>query len=85
MGKYYKLEISETINHKESLKNLSKSGEKLKNGKSKREVEQYVGNKEKKVVSEFERIREEGKKTKVTHKLWRRFGNVFKKVHEHEK
>ncbi|MFA5925615.1 MAG: hypothetical protein WC831_01665 [Parcubacteria group bacterium] len=84
MGKDYKLEISESIKLDDWSRNLGKSGEKVK-GKPKREIEQYVGNRDKNVVSEFERLREKNKKTKVIHRLWRRFGNIFKKVHEHEK
>lgn len=85
MGNRYELEITETIQISDNARNLAKSGERLSNGKPKREIEQYVGNKDEAVVSEFERIREEGEKTKVIHRLWRRFGNIFKKVHEHEK
>ena len=61
-----------------------KSGEKV-GSKPKKEVEQYVGNRDRDVVSEIERMREKGEKTRVIHRLWRRCGNIFKKVHEHEK
>jgi hypothetical protein len=84
MGKKYKLELTDSIAITDSLRSLMKSGNKVGN-KSAKEIEQYVGNKDRDVISEFERLRENGKKTKVTHRLWRRFGDVFKKVHEHEK
>jgi len=75
--------LSENISLTDSLRNLMKSGEKI-NGKPKREVEQYVGNKYKDVISEFERIRSNDKTT-VMHRLWRRFNGILNKVHEHEK
>jgi hypothetical protein len=84
MGKKYKLGLTESITITESLRSLMKSSAKIGN-KSVREIEQYVGNKDEDVISEFERLRDKGSKTKVIHRLWRRFGNVFKKVHEHEK
>lgn len=84
MGKKYKLELTDSIAITDSLRSLMKSGNKVGN-KSAKEIEQYVGNKDRDVISEFERLRENGKKTKVIHRLWRRFGDVFKKVHEHEK
>jgi len=81
---HFTKEFTDTISLLDSAKNLMKSGEKA-NGKSKREIEQYVGNRDQRVVSEFERLREYGKPTRVIHRLWRRIGNVFKKVHEHDK
>lgn len=74
----------ENVSLNDRLRNFMKSEEKI-NGKSKKEIEQYVGNKDKDIISEFERIRNNNKKTRVIHRLWRRFGNIFKKVHEHEK
>lgn len=76
-------ECLESIFLIDKSRSLMKSGEKI-SGKPKREVEQYVGNKNKDVISEFERIRN-GNKTKVIHRLWRRYGDIFKKVHEHKK
>lgn len=61
-----------------------KSGEKV-NGKPRREIEQYVGNRDQNIISEFERLREYGKPTRVIHRLWRRIGNIFRTVHEHDK
>lgn len=84
MGKKYKLELTDSITITDSLRSLMKSGDKV-GSKSAKEIEQYVANKDKNVISEFERLRESGKKTKIIHRLWRRFGDVFKKVHEHEK
>lgn len=77
-------EFTEIIFFKDWMRNHFKSGERVDN-KSIREVEQYVGNKDKNVVSEFEKLRYKGKKTLVIHRLWRRFGNSFRKVHEHKK
>jgi hypothetical protein len=65
-------------------RNLMKSREKIGN-KPKREVEQWLGNKDKNVISEIERLREEAKPTKVIHRLWRKIENIYKKVHEHKK
>jgi len=84
MGKEFKLELSDTASLDDSQRNLMKSGKKI-NGKPKKEIEQYVGNKDKDVISEFERIRKKEQKTKVIHRLWRKLGNKFKKVHKHEK
>ena len=77
-------EFSETIFLNDWLRNLVKS-RLMVNGKPKREIEQYVGNRDQNIVSEFERLREYGKPTRVIHRLWRRIGNIFKKVHEHDK
>ncbi|MCK5413277.1 MAG: hypothetical protein KAI57_02775 [Candidatus Pacebacteria bacterium] len=75
--------IQENTSMHDSLRNLQKSHEKIR-GKPKREIEQYVGNKDENVISEFERIRSSDKTT-VIHRLWRRIDNHFKKVHEHKK
>lgn len=85
MGKHYKLEFTEKIQINDKARNLAKSGKRLNSGKPRKEIEQYIGNKDKDVISEFERKRKEGEKTKVIHRLWRKLGNTFKKVHEHEK
>ena len=76
-------ELVEKATIRDTLRNLLRSGERVR-GKPAREIEQYVGNKDKDVVSEYERIRSRDK-TSVVHRLWRRFGNTFKKVHEHLK
>ena len=68
----------------DNSRNLLKSKEKI-GIKSKKEIEQYVGNKDPNVVSEIERIRNLNKPTKITHRLFRKFGKFFKNVHEDEK
>jgi hypothetical protein len=69
-------EFQEKICLGDKSRNLMKSVEKIL-GKPKKEIEQYIGNKDKDVISEFERIRGNNK-TIVIHRLWRRFGSVFK-------
>ena len=76
--------FSETITITDWLRNLFKSREKI-NNKPIKEIEQYVGNKDKDVISEFKRIRSKGTPTIVIHRLWRQFHGVFRKVHEHTK
>jgi len=80
----YSKEFFDVITMNDWLRNLFKSAQKIGN-KTIREIEQYVGNKDRNVVSEFERLRRKGQGTEVTHRLWRRLSNGFKKVHEHKK
>lgn len=77
-------ELTEKISLSDQLRNLLKSATMVFN-KPVREIEQYAGNKDRDVISEFERRRFKNKKTVVIHRLWRRIGNNFKKVHEHKK
>ena len=80
----YKTELFEIINLKDQSKSRMKSGARV-NGKPKNEIIQYVGNKDEKIISEIEKLREHGKPTKVIHRLWKRFDDLLRRVHEHEK
>ncbi len=80
----HEAKFNDGIRLTEKLRNLFKSGENV-GLKPKKEIEQYVGNKDPNVMSEIERMRRLNKSTKVTHRLFRKFGNFFNKVHEDEK
>ena len=76
--------LIEKLELKDYLRNLFRSGEKI-GSKAKKEIKQYVGNKDKNVISEIELLRLTNQKTRVIHRLWRRFGDAFRNVHEHDK
>lgn len=77
-------ELLDHVTLEDTLKNVRKSASKVR-GKPKNELIQYVGNRDKYVVSEIEKFRETDRATRVIHRLWRRFGNVFKNIHDHDK
>ncbi len=81
---FFGKELIEKVALTDSLRNLSKSLQRI-NGKPLREIEQYIGNRDGNVISEYERWRTKSEPTQVIHRLWRRIGNVFRKVHEHQK
>jgi len=80
----WKAEFRDGIGVSNRGRNLFKSKERIK-GKAKKEIEQYFGNKDQFVISEFEKNRVDGKPTEVIHRLFRTSRNGLVKVHEHKK
>jgi len=80
----YKKQISVVAKTDAKGKQYMKSEEKVQN-KPKKEIEQWASKEGKDVITRYERIREEGKLTKVVHSLWRKINSFWKKVHEDEK
>jgi len=80
----FKMGLSAVTTSKPWMKEHMKSEETVRN-KPKREVEQWNSKKDENVITRYERLRNECKPTKVFHTLWRKFGDIWEKVHEDKK